>query len=227
MAQYTTELRSICQSLAGNVEDSNPENVIIKATPLLFDFYFPFYDENKRLSFEQKFIRHFYMREIAHETFGIWKLALMDWLNVEMPYYNKLFENANIVYDPLDDVDYTRTTQTNGSSNVNTNSNGDSTNTTSGSGNTKYIDTPQDNVNSIAGGYLTAIQENSNSGIETSHSESAGHSIGTSSGSGTETVIGKMGSKSYAEMILQQRETFINVEKQIFEAMNVLFMQIY
>ena len=92
MAQYTTELRSICQSLAGNVEDNNPENVIIKAAPLLFDFYFPFYDENKRLSFEQKFIRHFYMREIAHETFGIWKLALRDWLSIEMPYYNKLYK---------------------------------------------------------------------------------------------------------------------------------------
>lgn len=227
MSSYTTELRNICQCLAKNVENEDSEAVITASAPLIFDFWYPFYDEGQRIKFQQDFVRHFYMREICQETYGLWKHALRDWLIVEMPYYNKLFENASIDYDPLDDVDYTRTTQTNGSSNVNTNSNGDSKITTTGNGNTKYIDTPQDNVNSIAGGYLTAIQENSNSGMETSHSENAGHSIGTSSGSGTETVKGKMGSKSYAEMILQQRETFINVEKQIFEAMNVLFMQIY
>ena len=227
MSSYTTELRNICQYLAKNVENEESEAVITASAPLIFDFWYPFYDEGKRVKFQQDFVRHFYMREIGQETYGLWKHALRDWLIVEMPYYNKLFENASIDYDPLDDVDYTRTTQTSGSSHVNTNGSGDATNNTTGSGTTKYIDTPQDNVNSIAGGYLTAVQENSNTGNETTHNESSGQSIGTSSGSGSETVRGKMGSRSYAEMIMQQRETFINVEKQIFEAMNVLFMQIY
>ena len=227
MAQYTTELRSICQSLAGNVEDNNPETVIIKAAPLLFDFYFPFYDENKRLSFEQKFIRHFYMREIAHETFGIWKLALRDWLSIEMPYYNKLYETVELQYQPFDEVNYTKSGTTNYSgntinNNVNDRSENNSTNSTS-----ILNDTPQNNINSIENGYMTSLTKNNINERNTAHNEENGTSKIINNGQTNESVRGKVSSKSYAQMVEEYRSAIINVDKMVLDAMNVLFMQIY
>src|SRR5690606_9994458 len=67
----------------------------------LFDFSYPFFDEDYRRVFETNFIRNFYMREIGFETEELFKFRLETWLNIHMPYYNKLFESELIQYDPL------------------------------------------------------------------------------------------------------------------------------
>lgn len=67
----------------------------------LFDFPYPFFDEAYRPIFETNFIRTFYMKEIGFETEGLFKFQLETWLNVNMPYFNKLFESELFEYDPL------------------------------------------------------------------------------------------------------------------------------
>lgn len=227
MAQYTTELRTICQWLAGNVENESAETVIAKAAPFLFDFYFPFYDENKRVSFEQKFIRHFYMREIAHETFGLWKLALRDWLAVEMPYYNKLYETVELQYQPFDEVNYTKSGLNSNNGKITTNNIGDSKGTNSNLTRNYFNDTPQDNVNSIETGYLTSAQKSDVSGNNSTHNENSGSSSSNASGTYSESIKGKVSTKSYAQMVEEYRSAIINVDRMVFNAMNELFMQIY
>jgi len=74
---------------------------IEKGRKLLFDFKYPIFDEAYRNVFETHFIRHFYMREIGFETEGLFKFQLETWLNIHMPYFNKLFESELIEYDPL------------------------------------------------------------------------------------------------------------------------------
>lgn len=255
MSSYTTELRNICQYLVGNKEDERAEVVIAAAAPLIFDFAYPFYDESKRTEFQENFVRHFYMREIGQETYGLWKHQLIDWMKLEMPYYNQLFKSAQLEFDPLEDVHYTRNVSESGTSKArgvqsnnggNTGSvTGKTTNAGTNSGTTtnvtKYNDTPQDSVESIADGYLTAAQQangtTSNTNSETinttnetknTYNESTTSSgEGSTTGSKMETIKGKYGAKSYAELIEEQRRIIINVEKQVFEAMNVLFMGIY
>lgn len=89
MAEYTIELRHV-------VENHK-----------IFDFNYPFYDETKRADFERKFIRHFYFREIGAETIDRFMLYLEDKMNTVFPYYNELFNAANIEYSILNNYNLT------------------------------------------------------------------------------------------------------------------------
>ena len=112
MSKYTTELRFICETEAGETESvgySDVDDVIAAALPHIFDFDFPIFDENYRTTLETKIIRHYYTREIGLETYGLWKLKLQTKLNEIMPYYNKLYESELFTYNPLYDVDMTTT----------------------------------------------------------------------------------------------------------------------
>lgn len=112
MSKYTTELRFICETEAGETEStgySDVDDIITAALPHIFDFDFPIFDENYRTTLETKIIRHYYTREIGLETYGLWKLKLQTKLNEIMPYYNKLYESELFTYNPLYDVDMTTT----------------------------------------------------------------------------------------------------------------------
>lgn len=91
MAEYTIELRDV-------VANHN-----------IFDFRYPFYDPNKRMEFEQRFIRHFFFREIGCIPIDRWKIFLEDKMNVVFPYYNMLMETATIEYDIMDNYRLTET----------------------------------------------------------------------------------------------------------------------
>jgi len=110
MSKYTTEVRYICEVAAGLKESvgySSVDTVINKAIPKVFDFTFPIYDENYRKVLERKILKHYYTREIAAETVGLWKLFLNRRMNEIMPYYNKLYESELFKFNPLYDMDLT------------------------------------------------------------------------------------------------------------------------
>lgn len=109
MSRYTTELRYICETLAGldeSVGYNDVAKVIEAARPKLFDFNYPIYDSAYKAVLETKIIKHYYTREIGSETYGLFKLRLDATLNEIMPYYNKLYESALLEYNPLYSADY-------------------------------------------------------------------------------------------------------------------------
>lgn len=129
MSKYTTEVRYICEVAAGLSESvgyNSVDTVINQAIPKVFDFSFPIYDENYRAVLERKILKHYYTREIAAETVGLWKLFLDRRLNEIMPYYNKLYESELFKFNPLYDVDltteHTRTGNETGNNNEETES---------------------------------------------------------------------------------------------------------
>lgn len=91
MADYTIELRNVV--CARNI----------------FDFPYPFYDERKRKEFEESFIRHFYFREIGVPSIDRFIHNLRDKMDMVFPYYNELFNTANIEYSVLDNYNVTET----------------------------------------------------------------------------------------------------------------------
>lgn len=104
MASYTLELRELIEQATQFEELSHTER-IKKGRPILFNFPYPIFDENYRNVFETNFIRNFYMREIGFETEGLFKFRLETWLNINMPYFNKMFESEQLKYNPLTNVD--------------------------------------------------------------------------------------------------------------------------
>lgn len=97
MSKFTTELRYICEQLAGLDESvglSKIDEVIDKALPKLFDFDYPIFQEEYRRILERKIVEHYYTREIGHETVGRWQLALRAKMREIMPFYNEMYKKA-------------------------------------------------------------------------------------------------------------------------------------
>lgn len=279
MSKYTTELRYICETEAGlseSVGQTKIKDVIAKAIPKIFDFDFPIFDESYRNVLETKILKHYYTREIGLETYGLWKLKLDTKLNEIMPFYNQLYKSALLEFNPLYEVDYSKTgnrdtsgTRDNTENNIEsydesndyndshnesiTNSNdwtltkGTTTTTTN-----YYSDTPQGAIsNVIDGTYLTnatynvvgntGSDNNSNSGSVDSEvsSNSKNEKDGSRKGSKTsnsnltdtesylESVRGKMSSKSYSALLMEYRETFINIDMMLIEELTDLFFGLW
>ena len=112
MSKYTTEVRFICEDYAGYDESkgaSDVNEILSQAWNKVFDFNFPIFDEQYRSVLCQKILKHYYTREIAFETVGLWKLKLDTLMNEIMPFYNQLYNSTLLEFNPFHDADYTKT----------------------------------------------------------------------------------------------------------------------
>lgn len=102
MSNFTTQVRYLCESFGGTARGVREiDNQIHKANKTIFDFDYPIFNETYRTVLQDKIIRHYYMREIGCETFGLWQLMLCDKLNEIMPYYNQLYNSQLLEIEPL------------------------------------------------------------------------------------------------------------------------------
>lgn len=209
MSSYTTQVRYICETYAGLTESvgvNDVNKVVAAAAPKIF-MDFPIFDEEYRLTLETKILKHFYMREIAHETVGLWRLRLDTMMNELMPVYNKMYSAVAQEFNPLFDVDITR--EHDGSSTDNTESTGNSVN--------KYSETPQGSIQNVLDGkYLTTAQAND----ATSKSE------GSSTAKYVEKVTGKQGTGSYSALLREYIDKLVNVDLRLMNELEPLFFSL-
>lgn len=112
MSKYTTEVRFICENLAGltNSEGyTSTKEIIANSREKVFDFDYPIFDESYRSVLETKILKHFYTREIGAESFGLWKLWLDTRMNEIMPYFNQMYKSTLLEFNPLYDTNITTT----------------------------------------------------------------------------------------------------------------------
>lgn len=103
MARYTTQVRTICETVAGlsdSVGYTDVETVLNDSWEKIFTA-FPIYDEAHRADLCKKILRHYYMDEIAFETYGLWQLAINTKLVEIMPQYNSLYKASAEIINPL------------------------------------------------------------------------------------------------------------------------------
>lgn len=147
MSKYTTEVRFICENSAGFSKSEgadNVDNILDRCWNKVFNFDFPIFDENYRQVLCRKILKHYYTREIAHETVGRWKLALNAKLNEIMPYYNQLYKSELLEFNPFYDVDLTRSRESSGTRDTT----GSTSNTSTESGTNTKTDTVTSNETS-------------------------------------------------------------------------------
>lgn len=207
MSKYTTEVRFICESKSG-LENSKGcddiDEILNNSWNKIFTTKAEIFDENYRGVICKKILKHYYLREICSETVGIWKLWLNTRLEEILPYYNQLYKSALLEFNPLYDVNITRThnrtidenktengtsTETNTDKNTGsgsrdntasgTNKNsGTSSVSDSGSSNSKdlYSDTPQGALTGVeTETYLTNARKITNTDSSTSESNNSGN----------------------------------------------------
>lgn len=253
MSKYTTEVRFICENSAGLSESEGADNVdsiLDKCWNKVFNFDFPIFDENYRQVLCRKILKHYYTREIAHETVGRWKLALNTKLNEIMPYYNQLYKSELLEFNPFYDVDLTRSREGSGTSNrtsKNTETNsGRSQNVSSGSGTSntdtlnRFSDTPQNSMDTqgIADSVpLTTVTKVNEDNTTTNESTDTLTRNDNKTGNGTEninntdkyieTVKGKQGTENYSSLLKKFRETFLNIDMMIIEDCSDCFFTLW
>ena len=259
MSKYTTEVRFICESKSGlevSSGSSDVDNIIAKSWNKIFTSKAPFFDEDYRSVLCQKILKHYYLREICCETVGIWKLWMNTRLEEIMPYYNQLYESAKIEFNPMHDVNVTRThdrnvagtskedgTRTDSATDKRTlTGSRDVSNTSDETRKDLYSDTPQGAITNLENeSYLTnarKITDNATESSNTDYSETEDKTskvdgVTSSTGSSStnenysEIVIGKQGTESFSDLLNKYRETFLNIDMRVIEEFSDLFIQIY
>ena len=242
MSKYTSEIRYICEMLSGHsesVDGAGVEEVIADSREKIFSFDYPIFDEQYRATLETKILKHFYTREIGLETYGLWKLKLNTKLNEIMPYYNKLYESELLEFNPLYDVNYTRsgseslsqsestntslsTSESNSSSEMNSNSMWD-----------MYQETPQNGLTGVAEmQYLTNANLNKGNGNRSASENSVGNSAGSGSRQALDTkgylenIVGYK-SNNPSKLLEDYRNTFLNIDMMIIKDLEELFMGLW
>ena len=246
MSKYTTEVRFICENASGLDHSegyADLDTILDNAIPKIFNFDFPMFDEEYRPVLEKKILKHYYTREIGEETVGLWKLRLNTKLNEIMPYYNKLYLSELMEFNPLYTTDLTRSKEGK-QTNVTTgavNSASETIATGTGEGSTsstnynKNSDTPQGALTNVEEGtYLTNATMDEGTSTSESSTSNNSNTTGnvTSSGNGSTTenylehVVGYDGHNA-SKLLMDYRDTFINIDVQIIEELENLFMQLW
>lgn len=228
MSKYTTEVRYICESLSGLRKSAGADSIdtILEGSwNKIFTSTVPFFDESYRKQLCKKILKHYYLREIGCETVGIWKLWMNTKLEEIMPYYNQLYKTELYKFDPISDVEESRTytkndvhkidrtgSNTNHTSGSVSNEN-EGTNSSSDSGTTGnkrlYNDTPQGGLTGIESmTYLTNVTldngESSNTGTDSYNDTGSSSYTSDNTGSNTSTESGN-NDTDYVESVVRKR----------------------
>ena len=231
------------------------EEIIEAGMPHLFDFDLPIFDQNYASVLESKICRHFYTREIGYETVGRFKLGLRTKLIEILPYYNQLYASELIKLNPLrtytvekvhvdsgstknvSDNTYNRQDESN--TNATRTSNSSQTNGTKNK--ERFSDTPNGTLADIENNtYLSSatIVDNEQSGKSQEYEGSAGANKSNINGGSNQTDVfttnmqyvehvSGLNGISESKLLMEFRDTFLNIDMKIIDELEPLFMQIW
>lgn len=164
------------------------------------DDIYPIWDEDHRGELERKIIEHYYFRQIGFETVGRFKFELNARMREIMPRMVKIYATTQYKYNPIE--------------NYNMEERGKDTRTANSNSLGKYSETPQGELqNLIDGKYLT----NATHGTDESKAED-NHEF---------TRHGNIGVTSTQQLIQQERDVTIDLDRMIIAELNDLFLGVY
>lgn len=210
MSKYTVELRTL-------LESDFP----------LFNFDYPIFDETYRGVLEQKIKDRYYFREIGFETAAMFRHFLKEKLNRIMPYYNQLYNSENLITKTDYMINHnsveTHTKTTTQDSTGKSDSIGKTT--VNNDGKTVFSDTPQGKLSGLD--YATNLTENDDVSIEDSTSGVTSTGKVTTVEEYEIKLTGGGGLRYNADILMEWRKSFLNIDDQIIKELNELFMNIY
>lgn len=243
MSKYTTEVRFICESLSGLDESkggNNVDTIIANAWDKVFTTTATFTVPEFKAHICKAILKHYYTREIGAETVGLWKLWMNERFERILPYYDQLYQSQLVQFDPMKDVNFTRTLirdldSAEAASGTNSGTSTGTHNQTNGNTHRDlYSDTPQGAITGLENeNYLTNARKVTDSG--TLSGNESGSNSGQFSNSGTnstderitETINGKRNGTSYSKLLQEFRDTLINLDMMIIKEFSDLFFGLW
>ena len=193
----------------------------------IFDFDYPFYNEERRKQFEQHFIEHFYFDEIGQETVARFKQRLKIKLNLIMPYWNKIFLADELEQRILDNYSVIETYESNieNSSNA-VNENNINTSNESVNKNLES-DTPVTKTDFEQVDYFSNIVKDIGSGTSNTTASNINNVNDNRTENWTRRMEGNIGVQTDADAIVKYWKSLRQIEIEIFNQCNSLFMEVY
>lgn len=210
---------------------------LVAAGVNIWDFEYPsYYKGEQKTAFEQKVLDHFWTRQIGQETVGRFLLYFRRTVREIMPYYIQRYESVDLMKDPeirpLDNYYMKEEVDEYGTAE----------NTTTGSSNGTGIEkktlaesvTPDGELNwalnptnpdALSLDYASSVNQEINHNEASESSESSGET--TTTGKRNVTRRGNIGVTTYAQLLEGYRETFLNIDMEIIEALDVCFLGVY
>ena len=200
---------------------------IVENNVEIFDFDYPFYNEERRKQFEQHFIEHFYFDEIGQETVARFKQRLKIKLNLIMPYWNKIFLADELEQRILDNYSVTETYE----SNIENSSNAENENNinTSNESINKNLesDTPVTKTDFEQVDYFSNIVKDIGSGTSNTTVSNINNVNDNRTENWTRRMEGNIGVQTDADAIIKYWQSLRQIELEIFKQCDDLFMGVY
>lgn len=209
MSKYTITVKDLVRDYSVSVDNglTDIDTKLDKAREYIFDFTYPVIDEATKKRIEIAILKHYYTREIAFESVGIWKIKLNDRLNLIMPRYNALYNKQDLSLSPYVNGYLSESGNTAGNSNVNTTN--EDWQTTS--------DTPQ--------GILTDLKEGkySSMAVYTENNDNTANTNASNYNRMQESLNGI----TYAEAFRNYFDNIISIDEELVNEFSDLFMVIW
>lgn len=191
-----------------NSQTTSELRYFIENGACLFDTVrkYPIWSEDHRQELETKIVEHYYMSQIGFETFGRFKHELNTRMREIMPYYVELYKTTLFDYNPIENYNMTEGSEDLASSEGSTNVKGLD----------KFSDTPQSKVENLDKYFTNATQ-----------TENEGTSKGSSKAERTAWRKGNIGVMSTQNLIQQERDIILNIDKLIIDELQDLFLGVY
>ena len=209
MSKYTTMVKDLVRDYSVSVDNglTDIDTKLDKAREYIFDFNYPVIDEATKKRIEIAILKHYYMREIAFESVGIWKIKLNDRLNLIMPRYNALYNKQDLNLSPYVNGYVNESGETHGNSNTDVNNK--DWQTTS--------DTPQ--------GILTDLKEGkySSMAVYTENNDNTANNNTSNYNRMQESLNGI----TYAEAFRNYFDNIISIDEELVNEFSDLFLVIW
>ena len=207
MSKYTMTIKDIVDDYSIASENRDIDSKLDVARGYLFDFNYPVIDDETKKRIEIAILKHYYLREIAFETIGIFKIKLNDRLNLIMPRYNSLYEKQDLSLSPYINS-YLKETGKSNSTNDNIVTNEDWQTTS---------DTPR--------GILTELKEGKYSSMAVyNENNDKTNSYGNSDYNRT---VESLNGITYAEAFRSYYDNIISIDEELVNEFSDLFMVIW
>lgn len=223
MSKYTTQLRWVVEQEQGKVpydEETRYRESTFRKLGLM---EYPIFDEDYRTLLNSKIVDHFYFREIGFETFGQFAWYMRRTMNEIMPYYNEMYVTQGLLIDPLTDRDMGYRE----SWDINVNDSGTTSSDNESHNRNVYQDTPMSLLSNVGAPSVENMDYATNVTYDDSTSESSGeherdkHDVGWK----VHDEKGRMHSQSY--LLKEYRDVFKNIDMEVIEELETLFMGLW
>jgi hypothetical protein len=181
---------------------------------------YPLFDDTYRDTLNRKIIRHYYLREIGHETISIFKYQLETKMNEIMPLWNQHYVLSLLEVDPLSTISMHSLTNMDSTGT----SKGTSASDSDSAGKSRAVasETPQTQL-SPNQDYASAIQDNVSD--TTATTKATEDSTNTQAGKNDNTVTGYQGHAP--GLVLAARQALVNVDMMVIDDLKELFMLVW